>query len=231
MLMLGPENATTCTWVDLLSSFCLIPSYTHGVPGILPAELGHYLWDLSDLSSRMSQTAGSAGSESSPPQDTLRLTEDVLELQQQGHMREGTKMKHGLNVGVLAISGEKPKIMLEAVAKLSYVRRVEISADDAPYANVHLPNINASLTLPSLSEVKLRGIISSMVVDDPAAVKPSDGNSPWEGGAGMIAAGPDILLLEAPLDVILMGKSLEAFHEVSTKTLAQCFARKDAIFC
>lgn len=119
MLMLGPVNATRCTWLRLLSSFCLVPDRTHGVPGILPAELEHYLWDLSDLSEVKLP---------SPTGDSLSLTEEVLQLNpgsgghdggSGGEARENPKthLKHGLQVGILASFGKKPSLRLNLATK------------------------------------------------------------------------------------------------------------------
>lgn len=233
MLMLGPKNSTRCTWVRLLNSFCLVPDRTHGVPGILPAELGHNLWDLSDLSEDKLQPSPTGGS--------LSLTEEVLQLSSgpgrsddnrggSGEVRgkpSETHLKHGLQVGILATSAQKPSLRsslaLKAVSKLPHIVRAELTESDCPTVTVHLPLANVSLVMPLVTELKLREIVLWM-----AALKMHKADSPWEAGAGMIAAGPDVLLLEAPLDVTLMGKSLEAFKHL-TLVANDCRAFKDSM--
>lgn len=231
MLMLGPVNATRCTWLRLLSSFCLVPDRTHGVPGILPAELEHYLWDLSDLSEVKLP---------SPTGDSLSLTEEVLQLNpgsgghdggSGGEARENPKthLKHGLQVGILASFGKKPSLRLnlatKAMSMLPHIVRAELKESDGPTVNVRLPLANVSLMMPLVTEVKLRDVISAMAAKSALP----ESASPWEFGMGMIAAGPDILLLEAPLDVTLMGKSLEAFEQLTTGGVNDCRAFKDSM--
>ena len=227
MLMLGQENATRCTWVDLVNSFCLNPDRTNGVPGVLPAELKHYLWDLSDLSNTTKPSGQSV-----PPDDSLSLTEDLLQLVDSNDVvgsqgRIERQQKHGLRVGILAIQGKQSSRSADAVAavmKLPHVIRVEIAPSDSPpTVDEHISDLNASKVLPSLSEAKLRGLISGMVAT-PAV---NEAAATWETGIGMISAGPDVLLIEDPLDVILVEKSHAAYGELFSKALARnCHAFK-----
>ena len=225
--MLGQENATRCTWVDLVNSFCLNPTHTNGVPGILPLELRHYLWDLSDLSN----TTKPSG-QSMHPNDSLSLTEDLLQLADTNDVvgsqgRIERQQKHGLRVGILAVQGKQSPRSANAVAavmKLPHVIRVEIAPSDSPPIVEHIPDLNASKVLPSLSEAKLRGLLSGMVT----APAVNEAAATWETGIGMISAGPDVLLLENPLDVILVEKSHAAYGDLFAKALARnCHAFKN----
>ena len=227
MLMLGQENATRCTWVDLVNSFCLNPDRTNGVPGVLPAELKHYLWDLSDLSN----TTKPSG-QSMHPNDSLSLTEDLLQIVDSNDIADGQgrikwQQKHGLRVGILAAQGKQLSRSANAVAavmKLPHVIRVEIAPSDGPPTVEHISDLNASMVLPSLSEVKLRGLLSGMVAT-PAV---NEAAATWEIGVGVISAGPDVLLIEDPLDVILVEKSHAAYGDLFAKALARnCHAFKN----
>jgi hypothetical protein len=203
MMMLGGENATRCTWVDLINSPCLAPGRTNGVPGVLPAELGHYLWDLSDLSG--TEQAG----------DSLSLADDLLQLEGSdgaGSPGRSGRHQHGLRVGVLAVADKKPSRsdnVVAAVTKLSHVIRVELRSFDSPINPGNASS--ASLVMPAISEARLREYMSSMTSASTSAVdgKPAE--------TGVILAGPDVLLLEDPLDVILLDSSLRKYDNLVNK--------------
>ena len=229
MIMLGQENATRCTWVDLVNSFCLNPDRTNGVPGVLPAEVRHYLWDLSDLSN----TTKPSG-QSMQPDDSLSLNEDLLQLVDSNDVvgslgRIERQQNHGLRVGILTVQGKQSTRSADAVAavtKLPHVIRVEIAPSDSPPTIEHISDLNASMVLPSLSEAKLRGLLSGMA----SSPSVNEDAATWETGIGMISAGPDVLLLEDPLDVILAEKSSAAYTNMFAKASAlNCRAIKNEL--
>ena len=222
MLMLGPENATRCTWIDVINHDCLVPSRFAGIPGLLPAELQHYLWDLSDLPAT---ATGGLGAAASGLGGSLSLLEDLFG-------SGGGLQSHGLKVGLLAPPGHAtPTAAAEAAGKLPHVVRLDVAAADAPVVNVSLPSVEAWLLLPIVAEAKLRQLLQgaawateSVVVAGGAARPPT-----WVVGSDVIAAGPDVLLLEGPLDVDLDAAGSDLFEKMLKER--QCHAIRDARLC
>ena len=246
MLMLGPENTTRCTWMDLVNSFCLVPGSLAGVPGLLPAELGHYLWDLSDLSVAVTGpeavgTVGAVGSvgavgaigAAAGGAGELRLVEDLLGggggMSSGGDPGDRGSPAHGLTVGLLAPPGGRSSqaaaAAREAAEKLPNVVRISLAKADAPPVNVSLPGVGAWLLLPIVAEGRLREILQEVA----GARGGSEAPPAWVVGGEMIAAGPDVLLLEGAMDVGLEAEGSDLFERAVTA--GRCHAIRDARLC
>ena len=227
MLMLGPENATRCTWIDVINHDCLVPHQLAGIPGLLPAELQHYLWDLSDLAAT---AAGSLGAAASGLGGSLSLLEDLLG--SVGGASGGGLKSHGLKVGLLAPPGHASlAAAAEAAGKLPHVIRLNMAAADAPVVNVSLPSVEAWLMLPTMAEAKLRELLQGTAGARESGAGAGGAAPPptWVVGGDMIAAGPDVLLLEGPLDVSLDAVGSDLFEK--TLKERQCHAIRDARLC
>ncbi len=186
--------------------------------GLLPAEVPHYLYDLSDLSS---QASPSQSSNASDDEATLSLEELVFGRQSQGIDR-GIRA-HGLSVGLVSFA-TAPSSSTELQPG---VRRIVLPETDAPRIVVSLLGLNASLGLPSIKEARLREIMLQFHHDTSGT-----SGSEWEDAeARNVAAGPDVLLLEGPVDVELdpKGKGFRIFE--SSMENGRCNALRDENSC
>jgi hypothetical protein len=140
---------------------------------------------------------------------------------------------HGLKVGILRMARSATSVISEAsdtASKLSHVMRMEVKWEDAKERVVALPGVNATLSLPSLSEAKLRDLLTRMLADPPPTSAGGQESS-WVAGGDMIASGPDVLLVEDAVDVVLEegSKGMELFEKLVKE--GECHALKDKQLC
>ena len=97
---------------------------------------------------------------------------------------------------------------------------------DAPTVNVSLPGVEAWLQLPTMAEGRLRELLQEV-----AGARGGSAEAPpvWVVGGEMIAAGPDVPLLEGAMDVGLEAVGSEMCERAVTA--GRCHAIRDARLC
>ena len=158
----------------------------------------------------------------------MSLLEDLLG--SGGGSSGGGLKSHGLKVGLLAPPGKASLAAeAEAAGKLPHVIRLDMAAADVPVVNVSLPSVEAWLLLPTMAEAKLRELLQAAGARDSGAGGGGAAPPTWVVGSDMIAAGPDVLLIEGPLDVGLDAAGSDLFEK--TLKERQCHAIRDARLC
>ena len=152
---------------------------------------------------------------------------------------------HGLTVGLLRASGSKshPGPMEGSLAH--HVRRLDLHPADEFNVTLSLPGVNATITsVPAVKERTLRELMAAFSLSLRASAASKDQSfvdaagdpsgraipqaSAWVTGGGAIVDGPDLLLLEAMLDI-----ELEESRDWFKRSFegSQCPAIKDAVLC